>query len=340
MAEIKRQKSRRKTPWDGENDMTATQSFLKEHYDAHYAARHRKISESGEADMINSYIPSKCPFCGSAKFKKRGLTANGIQRYFCTFTCKKGFVPTTGTIFDDRKISISEWMEYCLNLFRHVSITADSWNNKNAFTTARYWLQKLFLTLENVQDNIVLSGDVWLDETFYTARSEDIIRKENGDELRGISRNQICIGVATDKKQTVFFVEGTGKPTQKKTLELFQSHIKEGSTLFHDGESAHKKLVSELSLNSVAYSSKSLKGLPDKDNPLNPINRVHAILKGFLNSHSGFNRNDLQGYLNLFALISNPPANMLEKVEVVINLAFENPKSLRYRDFYGLNTEL
>ena len=26
-------------------------------------------------------------------------------------------------------------MEYILNIFRYISITADSWNNKNAFTT-------------------------------------------------------------------------------------------------------------------------------------------------------------------------------------------------------------
>jgi len=336
LARSKGFKSRKITPWDGETELTATQSFLKEHYETHYAERHRKISESGEAGMINSYIPKKCPFCGSASFNKRGLTANGIQRYLCA--CSKGFLPTTGTIFDDRKISISEWMEYCLNLFRHVSVNADSWNNKNAFTTSRYWLQKLFLTLEGVQDGVTLSGEVWLDETFYTVRSEDITRKEDGKALRGISKNQICIGVATDKKNTVLYVEGTGKPTQKITSELFLSHIKQGSTLIHDGEAAHKKLIKELSLKSVVHPSKGLRGLPDKDNPMNPVNRVHAILKLFLNAHNGFNRNDLQGWLNLFALMSNPPADMLEKVDIIINLAFQNPKSLRYRDFYNVNT--
>jgi transposase-like protein len=330
------QKSRKTTPWDGDTELTATQAFLKEHYKVRYAERHRKISESGEAGMINSYVPNRCPFCGSADFKKRGLTAGGIQRYLCI--CRKGFLPTTSTIFDDRKISISEWMEYCLNLFRHVSINADSWNNKNAFTTSRYWLQKLFLTLEGVQDNTVLSGDVWLDETFYTVRSEDILRKEDGKALRGISKNQICIGVATDKTSTVLFVEGSGKPTQRETLELFRNHIVQKSTLIHDGEAAHKKLIEELSLASVVHPSKSLRGMPDATNPMNPINRVHAILKLFLNAHSGFNRNELQGLLNLFALITNPPDDMLEKVVIIINLAFQNPKSLRYRDFYSINT--
>lgn len=327
--------SRRKTPWDGEKDLSRTQDFLKNNYSAHYKERHRRVCESGEADMINSYTPIKCPFCSVLTFKRNGRTASGIQRYKCS--CGRTFLPTTGTIFDEHKISISEWMEYCLNLFRHVSITADSWNNKNAFATSRYWIKKLFLTLDGVQDGVVLSDTVWFDETFYSVRAENIIKKENGDKLRGISRNQICIGVATDKKRTLFLVEGAGKRSQKKTFETFCTHIKAGSTLIHDKDVSHKKLVKELSLKSVSYASSELKGLPDDENPLNPVNRVHAILKKFLNAHSGFDRDDLQGYLNLFAFVTNPPRDLLEKVEIVIKTAFENPKLLRYRDFFPGN---
>jgi transposase-like protein len=334
---MKRTYSRRTTPWEGDASLTPTQAFLKRHYDSYYADRHRKPEDSGEAEMINSYVPTQCPFCKENQFKKCGYTKNGIQRYRCG-KCGKTFLPTTGTIFDERRISISEWMEYCLNLFRHVSITADSWNNKNDFKTSRYWLQKLFLILEGVQDNIVLSGKVWFDETFYTVRSGDIVRKEDGNKLRGLSANQICIGVATDKRHTILVVEGTGKPSQKKTFEAFKKHIEPGSVLVHDEETAHTKLVRELSLKSISYSSKELKGLPDEDNPMNPVNRVHFILKAFLNAHSGFDRKYIQDYLNLFAFISNPPVDLLEKVDLIVNLGFQNPKLLRYRDFYPVNT--
>ena len=328
-----RAKSRKRTPWDGASDVTETQEFLRQNYDLYYADRHRMVGDSGEADMINSYIPTRCPYCAKEKFKRSGHTKSGVQRFMCA-TCGRTFLPTTGTIFDDHKISISEWMEYCLNLFRHVSITADSWSNKNAFATSRYWLQKLFLTLETVQNSVVLRNRVWLDEMFYTVRSGDIVRKENGDKLRGLSQNQLCIGVATDKKYTLFLLEGTRKPSQKKAFETFCGHIEPGSTLIHDKESAHAKLIRELCLISVAYASKDLKGLPDKDNPMNPVNRAHDILKKFLNAHSSFLREDLQGYLNLFAFISNPPVDLLEKVELVIKMAFENPRLLRYRDLF------
>lgn len=102
MDKPKYQKSRRVTPWDGDVDLTSTQEFLKQYYDANYANHHRNVGDSGEADMINSYIAVKCPICESMRFKKNGYTSSAIQRYMCE--CGKTFLPTTGTIFDERKI--------------------------------------------------------------------------------------------------------------------------------------------------------------------------------------------------------------------------------------------
>lgn len=334
MAKKSVSKSRRKTPWDGEVELTPTQRFLRTHYKEHYVARHPQLSETGEAEMINSFTPTCCPYCGSEKFIRRGLNTNGIQRYSCS--CGQRFLPTTHTIFDGRKISVSEWMEYCLNLFRYLSINADSWNNKNAFSTSQYWLRKLFLTLEDYQKSLILSGTVWLDETFYPVIASQIELKDDGSKYRGLSRNQICIGVATDKRNVVCFVEGFGQPTQRKSYQAFSEHIVRGSTLIHDKGVAHKKLTTELDLVSQEYSAKDLKGLKDCDNPLTPVNDLHNMLKKFLNAHSGFSRVRLQDYLNMFAFLRNPPIEPLEKVERLMVLAFQNPKMLRYRDQFGL----
>ena len=59
----------------------------------------------------------------------------------------------------------------------------------------------------------------------------------------------------------------------------------------------------------------------------------------FLNAHSGFCRDEIQDYLNLYSFVINSPSDHLEKVEKIINLVFENPKSLKYREQFGLNTE-
>ena len=219
-----------------------------------------------------------------------------------------------------------------MNIFRYVSLNADSWNNRNAISTSKYWLEKLFLTLEESQNQIVLSGTVWLDESYYSVVMRDRERNNDGTLLRGLSRNQICIGVATDKKHTVCLMEGYGKPTQKQSFQTFKDHIQPGSKLIHDKDNTHRKLVEKLSLDSICYASKDLRGLADSENPLDPVNRIHCLLKMFLNAHSGFCRDDLQDYLNLYAFVINPPSDHLEKVEKIINLVFQNPKSLKYRE--------
>jgi transposase-like protein len=311
------------------------QEFLCQHYQEQYDERHPLLSETGETELINSYAIKACPYCSIEAIKMYGRTKNGVQRYMC-LSCKQTFTPVTKTIFEGHKVSISEWIEYCLNLFRYVSINADSWNNRNAFTTSRYWLEKIFLVLESYQKSLKLVNQVWFDETFYTVRSEDLIRTDTGNKLRGLSVNQMCIGVACDKNRTICIFEGYGKPSQKRTYELFKDHIEAGSTLIHDNDNAHKKLVKELQLNSIAYDSRQLKIISDNDNPLNRVNRIHYQLKSFLFAHTSFGRDKIQCYLNLFAFVMNPPANHLEKVEALLNLAFQNRITLRYRDLFGL----
>ena len=70
----------------------------------------------------------------------------------------------------------------------------------------------------------------------------------------------------------------------------------------------------------------------------------------FLNAHSGFSRDDLQNYLNLYSFVINPPSDHLEKVEKIIKMVFANHSSIesnlpKLRDFIhrmqvGILTEL
>ena len=202
MGEKQRHKSRRRTPWDMQEERTAMQEFICQQYQERYEKYHPNLTETGETELINLFVPKVCPYCQEEQIKLFGKTGNGIQRYRCQ-VCGQTFTPITKTIFEGHKISISEWIDYILKILRYVSISADSWNNRNAITTSRYWLEKLFLLLEEYQKGIHLSGRVWLDETYYRVRSEDIATTESGKALRGLSTNQMCIGVACDEKHTM-----------------------------------------------------------------------------------------------------------------------------------------
>ncbi len=86
--------------------------------------------------------------------------------YYCK-DCKKRFTPTKNTIFENHKISLTEWIEFLLDIFNYGSTTLTSKVNKNTLNTSIYWLEKVFLVLINWQENIILKDKVYIDEMFY-----------------------------------------------------------------------------------------------------------------------------------------------------------------------------
>jgi transposase-like protein len=323
-------KSRRKTPWTKAESATPLQGFIDRCTERDYAHRHPTFEETCESGFINSYDLKNCRYCGSSNIVRNGKSDNGITRFKCK-GCGKQFTAITNTMFDSHKIPISEWIGFLLDIFGYGSFSLTSKVNRNAGNTTKYWMDKTFLLLEGIQDDIVLEGRVWIDETFYKVRNEDIQYHEDGKEYRGLSVNQMCIGIACNGRYSVFFLEGYGKTSARKTMEAFSRLIKPGSVLVHDKEKSHHKLVKELGLISEVYDSKESKKLPDSENPLDKVNDLCRLLQMFLKAHSGFKRDDLQNYLNVFHVIINPPENKYEKIEKLLNRAMDNPILLRYR---------
>ena len=91
----------------------------------------------------------------------------------------------------------------------------------------------------------MLSGNVYLDETYLKVIKKDVEKRSDGKEYRGISRNQICIGIAYDGFHVYCCILGHGKPSQKAVYNGFKDHIAPGSALIHDKEKAHKKLIQQ-----------------------------------------------------------------------------------------------
>lgn len=80
-----------------------------------YSSKHRKITIIENA-YINSISMSFCPGCRSTNIIKNGHRGKDhIQIYKCK-DCSLLFNPLTGTIFDNRKIPISEWFEFVWHL--------------------------------------------------------------------------------------------------------------------------------------------------------------------------------------------------------------------------------
>lgn len=327
--------SRKKTPWDNEDNATTLQIFIMDKYKETYNFKHPILAQSSEYLILNSIEITKCRCCSSPNIIKRGITINKVQLYYCK-DCKKRFTPTKGTIFENHKIAITEWIEFLLDIFNHGSTSLTSKVNKNGMNTSLYWLHKTFLVLREYQKDIILSGNVFIDETYYKVIKSDIIKKQNGKEFKGISYNQYCIGLGYDGTNIIAISEGLGKTSTNKTKEAFINHIEKGSVLIHDEEKSHNILINELNLKNLAYNSAELKGLEDKDNPLRKINHQCDLLKQFLNAHSGFDREDLQDYLNLYCFINSSHKNKLEKVEELLQIALKTEITLEYRDLFNV----
>ena len=324
--------SRQKTPWDNEVNKSTTEKFIVDIYKDHYKVKHPKLIDTKEYELINSININECKYCSSKNIKKNGFTKNNVQRYYCK-ECKAEFTATTNTIFENHKISITEWIEFLLDLFNYSSTTLISKVNKNSINTSIYWLQKVFLVLKNWQNNIVLKNKIYIDEMFYSVVKSKI-KTKNGKKLRGLSNNQYCIGIGYDGDNIIAIVEGLGKTSIDKTISTFKNHIEEGSTIIHDDEKSHRKLVKELKLIDESYNSLWLKTKKDEDNPLRPINHQCDLIKQFLNTHSGFDRDDLQDYLNLYCFMNSKPRNKLEKVKILLELAFSTSVTLKYKDLF------
>ena len=303
--------------------------------DEWYAAKHPRPGQD-EVDFVNSLEVNTCPYCGSRDLKRNGhSSATGLAIRMCR-ACGRKFNPLNGTIFDSRKIPISEWFEFLTHLFQYHSIATSSADNRNADSTGRYWLSKVFLALEDYQDKTMLSGRVYIDETYVPVWSTRAVNPGDGKRNTGLSKSQICIATAVDDSRCYLAVAGAGKPSISKTMRAYSGHIDPGSTLIHDGKNSHHALVAALKLDEEVHTTRETRGLKDRDHPLARINSVHRSLKLLLSRHPGFSREQLQGWLNLFAFDQNSEGDPFAKAEALIAYAVKKRAKLRYRAWQNL----
>ena len=257
--------------------------------------RERLLPDVPEAQVASGEL--RCPVCGSA------------------------FSALTGTVLEYSKKELPVWERFitcmCYNAPLDLIAEVCEVTHKTAFE----WRHRVFATVDGYQDRLALSGRVWIDELYLT--DSDIVRSADFVQKRGLSKNKICIAVGVDESgRSVFVNEGKGMTTTERTWAALGTRIARGTHVVHDMETAHNKLVRELKLVSETHNGKALMGVPDKQNPLQPVNHMCFLLKAFLRAHSGFSRDDLDGYLNLFHVMMNDPADKMEE-------AFNQCPSLR-----------
>ena len=317
--------------YDRKKELDSYEKLIEETTMTWYENKHPSTSVA-EVKLINEIDIKECPFCGSKSIVKFGKRKDGIQTYKCN-SCNKRFNPLTNTIFDNRKIPISEWIEFIINIIGYSSGNKAALINQNSITTGFFWIEKFFMVLEGVQDNIKLDGDVFIDEMFFNKPSKKSHNAQKG--LRGISRNKMCVACGTNKKEIILLDANCSKFTYKSCENTYCKHIKEGSTIYADDEKAHNKLYKTINVMTCIFNSEVLKSESSNTNPLKPINNLHSLVREFFKRHKNFKNTKLQDWLNLARFVLTPSMSLEMKVKFFLKRAISSSSKLRYRQFYS-----
>ena len=184
-------------------------------------------------------------------------------------------------------------------------------------------MKKIFKVLKNYQNDIVLDSSVFIDETYV---HEDASKIEYKDEIgkikkvkkqpRGISRNKICVLIATDNRKSFALIVNHGRPQRMKNYEICRKHTMPRSHLIGDEDTSLTYTASQMNLSREMYKSNT----EETYEHLEPIDQLCSRYKFFLGKHKGFKKDFLQDYTNLFIFMENEKNKTEDLFEITIKL--------------------
>lgn len=322
------------TPWDhiDDADLPPHEAIVRDAHRAAHEYRHRALSAIDEAALLDSYPRDRHPRCGCGRTKRDGTDAHGARRWMRR-GCGHTSTPMAGTASDHHGLPVADWAEFMARALPFEGLEAMAREDGRSGTTTPLWVARLLLVPGGIRDGVVPSGDVQVDERPRPPAARDRAGGRAG--MGAYPRDGICMAVGCDDSGGGVMVRaGLGRLSEGRCRDACGAHIAPGPGLAHDMESSHSVLVEELGLVSEAHGPADLRGLDDEHNPLSRVNHTRFLPKEFMRRHSGFDRDDIDDWPNLFSMIVNPPGDRPEKAAMVLDRAMSIPISLRYRDYY------
>lgn len=247
--------------------------------------------------------------------------------------CGHTLTPMTGTVLDHHGLPVADWAELMARAFPFEGLEAMTGEDGRSGATTPLWTAKLLLVPGGIQGGVVPSGDARIDERPRPLAARD--RAGGGAGMGAHSRDGICMAVGCDDSGGGVMVRaGLGRLGEGRCRDACGAHVAPGPGLVHDMENPHSALVGRPGPVSEACRSADPRGPDDEHSPLSRVNHTRFLPKGFMHRHSGFDRDDIDDWPDLFSVIVNPPEDRLEKAAMVLDRAMSIPISLRYRDYY------
>ena len=278
--------------------------------------QHYSISPRQEETIDSLRFPDcvYCLHCGSTHIIKRGISAQGKQRYLCK-DCKHSFQASTRSIFDFSKKGIDTWIKYIECISHQFSIRKSAFICGISVPTSFYWRHKI-LDLLNTHHNSLsekLSGVVEADETFFHLSFKgnrkmklftDRKPHKRGSEVnkRGLSKEQVCVpcAVSIDGK-ALSMVGKLGIVNLNALTMTLGGKIEPNSVLCTDRASSYIQFCKRFHLNhNNSGLSHVAKLLNVHNSHIQHINAYHSGLKTFMFPFKGVATKYLNNYLGWY----------------------------------------
>lgn len=278
-----------------------------------------------------------CPHCNCKSIWKAGITDQGKQRYRCS-RCKKRFIEDTNTLMFSTKKKKSNWLRFIRSMLDGDSLVVSAEKAEVSKRTAFRWRHKILYLLSLEMNDAILSGIVHIDETLYpVVHKSPNNKKEDVPSKRGMSSQKINVTCAIDNSgNTILSVVDRGRVTSKSLISVYDNLIAEDSIVVSDSLRSYHQLMSYLNVDWKKIPSKK-KSLGEYN--LDPINRLHALLKDFTYKYKGISIKYLQGYLALFQFQRKHKSHhKIKEFKEIIHILFKSFGHLKCSEIDSSNS--
>ena len=261
-------------------------------------------------EELEDTTPECCPFCKDATAIIKKGKPNGKQMYKCK-TCGRRFR------FDAQQITAhshqpkESWIILIEDTLDLVSLDDTAMHIHVSHVTAFNMRHKLLAYLEAlVEASAPLEALVELDETYVVESQKGTPvthrkpRKHGaGASQRGLSSEQFCVCVATDRNGNVYArCSNRAAPSAADLIESLDGHIAPQSVLLTDGGKGYSGLASHAQCKQVVLIGHESY---DKVYHLNTVNGLHSRFKNMIRQYRGVATKYLNRYAALFTLIAH-----------------------------------
>jgi transposase-like protein len=262
-------------------------------------------SESREQRYSNGVA---CLHCGSTSVIKHGKK-NDVQRFRCK-DCGKTFNDLTLTPMANSHVKLEQWVKYAKCMVMGFSIRKSARICDVSVKTSFYMRHRLLDAMRNFQGIGEVSGIVEMDETFLPESFKGNHKKsgfkmpresrKRGKQVktRGISKEQVCIATAIDRKNNIIFEMVTKGRIRTADLErLFKDRLDPDSLICTDSHKSYIKFGEEnVSEHIRIASGKHKNGVYH----ISHVNSIHSKFKKWVARFNGVATKYLTNYLHWF----------------------------------------